>query len=496
MDIMKTGESRVFTIEDRANPSHTPKYQGFAKAQNVNWPQGDVTPIRVPDPTAYNQYIIIDEIIGAQGLPEVPIMFRKQREFSDMLRLIRKRCPIDIQVHIGNCKNPSDFLGGWDSIMVIESAHAVNYATSPLGALDSAEQAPVDETLQFKGRDLYEIRPVAGAEIGAATILSEVIAVAICDARSCGACGISSDGVQKLFAITTENSGSPGLASTLVYSPDQGSTVGTSLVTTLAVNKAPSGLACVGTDLCVISSADGSLHYAPTADVLAAIETWTKVTSGFANNKGPAAIFSLGAAFTWFAGLGGYVYFSSDITSGVTVQDAGSATVQNLNDIHGIDELHLIAVGASNALLVTENGGEGWSAVTGPTPGVALNTCWMRSIGCWVIGTAGGECWYTEDSGLTWHKSAFSGSGAGTVKAIRFSTPTVGWMAHATAAPVGRIFRTIDGGHQWYALPEQTGLRLPTNQRIDSIAVSPADPNFALAGGLGTGTDGILMKIA
>lgn len=496
-DIAKTGQSRVFTIENRAGPSHTPQYQGFTKAMAIAWAQGDVTPVRIPNPNRFDDFITIDEIIGAQGLPELPLMFRNQRSLSNMLEVVRKRCPIDIQVHVGACRNPSDFNGGWDVIWVLEAARPIQYGTGPLGALDSAEQAVVDETINFKGRDLYQIKPVAGAEIASAAILSEVIAVAICDNVDCGACGPSSTGVQKLFAITTENSGSPGLAAELVYTGNAGATIGTLNVNSLPVNAAPTDIACVGTNLVVTSQADEALHYAPLIDVLEGIATFVRIATGFVSTHGPNALFSLGTSFTWFVGNGGYVYFSSDIPSGVAVVEAGAATAQNLNDIHGSDNLNLIAVGASNAVIVTQDGTD-FSAVTGPDPGVVLNCCWMRSPTCWFIGTAGGKLWYTEDGGLTWTQKRFSGDNSGTVKAIKFATPTVGYMAHATAAGVGRVFRTINGGQSWYALPEASGLRLPSSQRVNDIAVAQGvgGQNFALAGGLGTGTDGVLMKIA
>jgi hypothetical protein len=78
------------------------------------------------------------------------------------------------------------------------------------------------------------------------------------------------------------------------------------------------------------------------------------VATGFVATKTPNAIFSAGRAFTWIVANGGYIYFSSDVTAGVTVQTAGSVTVQNLDGIHGTDELNITAVGASNAVLNTE----------------------------------------------------------------------------------------------------------------------------------------------
>jgi hypothetical protein len=499
-NILKTPQSRVFTIEDRAGPAHPPLYQSLARAQAVSWAQGDVTPIRVPDPNEYGKFIVIDEITGQQGLPGLGIQFRMTRDLSSVLKLIRKGCPLDIQVHIGACKNPQDFNKGWDKIAVLEGARATTYGTDDLGALDSNENAVVNETIPFTGLDYYEIKRIAGAEIAPTQITQEVVDVAICDSRTCGECGIASDGCQRVFAVTMSAGGSPGLTAQLVYSSDQGATIGVTTVTTLAANEDPTGLACVGTRLVAISNESLSLHYEDIVDVLNGVASFTEMSTGFVAAKGPNAIFSRNSAMTWIVGNGGYVYFSSDITSAVTVQSAGTITTQNLLAIHGFDDLNLVAVGASNAMLVTRNGGSTWTSVTGPAVGVALNAVWMRSENEWFVGTAGGELWYTRDGGTNWTLKSFPNSGSGSVRDIQFSTATVGYMAHdytPAGGVTGRILRTIDGGYSWYVLPEAPGSSMPENDKIGALGVCDEDPNLVFGGGLGAnGTDGILVKAA
>ena len=414
-----------------------------------------------------------------------------------MLKLVRKGCPIDIQVHMGACQNPSDFNGGWDVVIVLEAARPTSYGGTDLGAL-GGDNAEVRETVPFTGRDYYEIGKVTGSELGGSEIVQEVVAVTICDSRSCGTCGSASDGCQKVFALTKTAGGSPGLPAELIYSSDGGGTLGQTNVSTLGANEEPTGMACVGTYLAVISNDSESLHYAVTADVLDGTESWTETTSGFVAAKGPNALFSLGQSFTWIVGDGGYVYFASDITSAVEVQDAGVTTIQNLADIHGYDKTHLVAVGASNTVIYTVNGTT-WLSVTGPDAGVALTCVWMHSKTEWPVGTAGGKLWYTTDSGATWTQKAFNNSGSGGVRDIFFSTPTVGWMAHdytPAGGVTGRILRTIDGGNSWYVTPEDRGLNLPTSDRINAIVGCGGDPNVLYAGGLaGDATDGILMKL-
>lgn len=495
--LQKASGTRLFLIEDRANPASRPSYQALARTLGLSWPQGDITPVRVPDPAQYGKFITVDRIKGQQGLPSISVEGRMTQELSTLLQLIRKGCALDIQLHAGTCEDPRDFNGGWEKVYVLEGAEASSYDTGELGALDGDQEAIVNETVPLVGEDWYELKRVIAAELAASEVVQEVVGVAICDSRQCGECGIPSNGCEKFFAVTKNTGGSPGLGAQVLYSSDAGATWGSTVITTLGASSDPSGLACVGQYLVVISNEGDALHYAPLADILNGIETWTSMATGFVGANGPNAIFSLGSVFNWIAGDGGYIYFGDDITSLVTPQASGGQTVENLVAIHGIDELNLVAVGANNAVLFTQDGGVTWAAVTGPAVGVALTTVYVKSANVWFVGAANGNLYYTRDGGANWALKAFPGSGSGVVRNIAFGTPTVGYMAHSTSAPAGRVLRTIDGGFSWYVAPEAAGLSIPANDYISTLMACSEDPNMVLGGGLaGNGTDGILVKFS
>lgn len=496
-NLQKSSQTRLFVIEDRANPQNIPEYQFLSRQLGLTWPQGDITPIRIPDPSQYGKFITVDRQKGQQGLPSTSIEARLTRDLSTMLQLVRKGCSFDIQLHAGVCEDPRDFNGGWEKIYVLEGADATSYDTGEMGALDGDQDAPVNETIPVTGEDYYELKRIKGGEIAATTVVQEIVDIAICDSRQCGECGVTSNGCEKIFAVSMSAGASPGLGAQVIYSPDAGATIADTVITTMGAAEDPTGLACSGIYLVVISNESLSLHYAPLADILNGDETWAEVATGFVAAKGPNAIFSLGSVFNWIVGDGGYIYFSADITAGVTVQSAGAVSTENLAAIHGADENNLVAVGANNTVLVTSNGGESWSSVTGPAPAVALTAVWMKTDLVWLVGTAGGQLFYTVDGGANWTEKTFSGSGAGSVNDIQFATPTVGYMSHQTAAPVGRIFRTIDGGFSWYILPEQAGLSLPDNDGFNALAACSEDPNLVFGGGLGANAvDGIIVKVS
>ena len=494
MEIFKTPYSRVFIIEDGAAPQNVPEYLGLAAAGANSWKQGTLTPIRKPSDERYGEFDIIDMIQGAPDLPQLTIESRMRPLISDLLKIVKKGCAVDIQVHIGSCQNPQDFNGGWEMVRVLELAHASDYNTSNLGALDADQQAAVTETVPFSGENLFDLKHLRPQEVAQTALTDIVNRVLICDAKSCGECGVSSDGCQIQFAITGPTTGSPGLPSEVLYSIDGGHTWSSTSISGLALGSAATDAACVGANLVVISSTDNALFYAPIADILTHTETWTKVTTGFVATKTPNRIVSLGTNLTWIAANGGYVYFTDDVTTGVTAQTDGSVTTQNLGGIHAFDKDNVVAVGAANVVLDSINGGDTWSLITGPSVGVVLNTVFMQSASRWLVGDAGGNLSYTLTSGYSWVAKLFPGSGAGSVRDIQFASKCVGYMAHDTAAPAGRVLRTIDGGHSWVVMPEQAGIPVPSVASIKAIAACEDDPNVLLAGGTNAnGSDGALF---
>lgn len=493
---VQTGFSRLFLQDGRANPNNAPSYQSLWKAGGVSWPQGTPVSIKIPSPSQYNQFIRIGQVSGEQGDPSLTVTARYEMDRKSLLlALTRKGCEADLHIHLGQCENPQDFIKGWQKSIVLVGARVATYGTGDLGALQDSEKALVNEEVPLTGRDYYEIMPITFSAIMAGNVVQEVVAILVCDAPTCGTCGLPSDGCQVAFAVTLRAGGSPGLGANVVATQDGGSTSVQSNVTTLTGSDDPNGAACVGANLVIISAESCSLHYADIASIFAESESWAEVATGFDPSGCPLAIFSANPAATFIVGEGGFIYFTSDPTSSVTPQDSGSATSENLNAVHGIDEQNVVAVGDNNAVVVTRNGGATWQSITGPAAGDNLTAVAMRSINVWMVGTAAGELFYTANAGLTWQAKGFPGNGSGTVKAIAFSvTPdgVVGWMAHEVGG-AGRILRSVDGGFQWYIAPEGTAT-LPANTRVNALATC-IEANTLYAGGLAAaGGDGVVFK--
>lgn len=493
-DIYRNDFSRIFLQRWGSGPATAPSYEGLWKAGGVSWGQGDAPSIKIPDPNSYGNFVRVGKIPGEPDDPSLTITSRYTMDLSTLLKLAKDGCDHTLHIHMGRCKDPKDFNRGWEKVAILEKARVTNYSTDDLGALGPDERAVVNEEVPFTGEDYYEVKPLVLTEHAAAQVVQEIVDIVVCDSANCGLCGLPSDGCSIVFALTLTAGGSPGLTAEIIYTEDGGGTWGDINITSLAANEDPDALACVGRYLVVISTESNSLHYTEIEDILnAESQTWTEVTTGFVVGGEPRDIFAAGSSFVWIVGAGGYIYFTADVTGGVEVQSAGSVTTNPLNAIHGYDTLNLVAVGNTNTVVYTTDGGNTWQSVTGPAVGVHLNTVFMRTETEWWVGTAGGQLWYTRDSGQTWTQKTFSGSGAGQVRDVVFVTPSVGYMAHDTATPAGRIFRTIDGGYSWYVLPEGTGT-IPSNDRVNALATCE-DANILYGGGLADNAiDGFIVK--
>lgn len=494
--ILQSDMSRVWVIPFGAAPNRSPSYESLARADVPNWDFGEPTPIWIPDPGRYRKFVNAGKIQGDVSLPTLSVMWYYLANAQSVLdRYVKSRCPHDLHIHMGECQRPDDFMA-FDKVLIVEGALPTSWTTdNPLGALAPDGRNSIQEEVPFTGDHMYHVYPMQYSQQAEAEVVQEIVGIVICDAVQCGACGIQSNGYDKVFAITLTAGGSPGLSAELIFTDDGGDTWQDTLIDTLAANEDPNDLVCVGVNLVVISEDSESIHYAPLADILEGTETWTEVSTGFVAGNGPLAIHSESPCHTWIVGENGYVYFTTDPTIGVTeVQDAGVATSENLNDIHAFDIQNLVAVGDNNAVLVTTNGGQTWTSILGPNPGVNLNTVFLRGRDEWMIGDAGGQLWYTVDGGVNWVEKTFPGSGAGVVRDIKFSSKNVGFMSHDTITPAGRILRTIDGGNQW-AVEPMNNLTFPANDRINAIAVTEEEVNVIYGGGLeDNGTDGFVFK--
>ncbi len=376
----------------------------------------------------------------------------------------------------------------------MEDVLPTNYGTDDMGALESGEQSSVLETLDISVGNFYEYLPIGMAERAGTIVTNEVIDVVICDSVGCGDCEDESDGCQKIYSVTLQAGGSPGTPPDVVFSIDGGVIWYAHDVDTLGAAEDPSALACITKYIVVISNDTNSLHYALKSEFTAVDDPdFTEVDTGFVVTGEPNDIWSLGT-FAFICGDGGYVYKTTDPTTGVEFVEDGSAVVDDLNAIKAISKDMAVSVGNNGAVIYTL-GGDIWVETTARPVGIGVE---LTSVGIldeniWFVGTDGGELYYTINQGQTWTLKGFPGSGAGVIRDIDVVSETIILLSHDTATPAGRILRSISGGESFDVLPEGAA-PIPPNDRFSAVYGCRDNPNFFAAVGLGdNGTDGIIV---
>lgn len=492
----KNAYSRVFLIERRARGDRAPAYHSSLIAGAVEQSFGDIEKIEVPNPDKYGEFDEIGEIRGGEERATTSLSGRYAADLaSELLRLAKIKCASDLQIHFGACQNPSDF-NNFSKAIILENVQLTSVSTDELGTLESGDQAAVNESAEISASKWYEILPLKFTERAASIVSNIIFDVALSDTIGCGECDEESDGCQKVYAVTETAPGSAGTPSDLLYSPDGGVTWYATDVDNLASNEA-SAIAVVG-DYVVVTTNGGGGHLYLAKSELAGLVNGTSdpafstiITAGYNGSGPPNDIWSIGQS-AFIVGDGGYIYKMTDPTGTVVVLDAGAATAEDLGAVHAMSSQVIVAGGASGAVVFALDG-EAFTAVAVAPTAQVINAVWVRSKREFWVGTADGKVYFTVDQGASWTEKTFSGSGAGVVHDLGFSTDSILYVAHATAAPLGRILRSYDGGYSLNVMPEGVG-SLPVSDAFNAIALCGNDANFIIAVGDADGSDGIIIR--
>jgi len=198
--------------------------------------------------------------------------------------------------------------------------------------------------------------------------------------------------------------------------------------------------------------------------------SWREVTVGSTvaeGTLGPKAIFALDWQHIWIVTDVGNVYFSSDGGETWVNQDAaGASGGADLYAVDFVDENIGFAVGATDVVIKTVDGGVHWTAATATGSGDTLLALAVFNQHRLIVGTnsvTGGSLYQSFDGGITWQAETFQGAATEQVTDIDFINSLVGLMITNTAAPVGSMHHTIDGGHTWQELT------LPANLGLNAV---------------------------
>lgn len=319
--------------------------------------------------------------------------------------------------------------------------------------------------------------------------------IAICGEQTCGGqCDTEAVGLcDNLIVVGDTAAGSPS-GNAEVYTTSNGATWAAASSDPFAVGEVVSSVVCfkLDRDTTRYVVARGTTDGANPAEIAYSDDggaTWTSVNVGSVNGQfvpNSNSMFALNRSNIWLTTDDGYVYFSDDAGESWTAQESGVITSADINAVYFWDEQNGMFAGDSNIIAKTTDGGDTWSAVTGPAAQAAVNINDVTYSGRWWIAYADGKLYYSEDKGSTWSQRTYPSSKA-TIPSIRFSSELVGFFVGNTASPVGTVYRTVDGGYTWETITT------PTNAGLNSIVA--CDANLAYAVGNVQSSTAVVLKI-
>jgi len=459
---------------------------------------GGYDPINVGDPSTAKRFKNIGRMSTAPDLATATLTFYEKHGY--LPRQLFKNCPFTAYEVTGTCMDLSDMYNGVTDYMLVYSLGLIS--TKNLGdRVSFSDDNPIGDDLSVSLSDVYPVGPLGFGDNALTLIDREVLDVTYGNRQTCGNCGPENDGSKQIYAITRSSGGSPGLPAELIYTVDGGANWAQASITGIGATEDPNHIEVVGSRLVVLSptaasATQGGYYWADIDPDTGIPGTWTKVTTGFVASAQPRSMFMLTPREVFFCGDAGYIYKSTDITSGVVVNSAGAATTQNLSRIYGSADA-LLAVGAAGTVVRTTNRGATWATTQVAPTTSGLQAGFLFDQRRFWVGSVNGYIWYTLDGGKTWTRKGFAGEGTGQVFDIQFATEEIGYMLHGNATPTARLFFTLDGGVTW----TNVGWRVvnwPTFNYAKRIALpqsndSAVNVNNVAIAGITSANDGVLL---
>lgn len=469
----------------------------YLKIEGVSKPEsGGVDPIWVHDPRRPGQFKLVGRTRTAPDLYQSNLVFLEKHGVLPR-HLANVGC-LTVYELAGKCKDLSDLVHGWSDFVIVYADGEVTDKDLGDRSAWGDSDTQHEDTLTVRWADILIAAGLGFGTKASAEVEREVIDIVYGSAANCSSCDTPENYTNNIYAVTkSSGAGSPGTPAEVVYSGDGGLTWSQMNITGLGGTTDPSAIEIAGQYLVVLVPAEDAYYYSSINSLTGApSSTWTKVSTGFVAAGTPNDMFAVSAAEVYFVGDIGYIYRSTDITSGVAVLDAGNATTADLQRIHGYEDT-LVAVGESGAIVKSTNRGETWATVTLSPTSATVRAIAVNTDTIFWIGTSGGKVYYSENGGETWVEKTFSGLTV--IDDIVFANNNVGYVAGRTATPAARLYSTFDAGGNWINDSPRFVTTYPTFNGSNRVAIprdadsTTASNNVAVAGLAANGTDGIIL---
>lgn len=477
----------------RNGPNTKPIYAGCHTLDDIEAPEGDVELIRcfLPD----GRWVTVGQ---TQGPPDPVTTTITGLLFKTASVVERLTCPAVIYA-LTMCGSRTDIFINYDRGVALNVARKTGVTYSNL--VHREEENASERAVAISATPpLFEVFSLKDAVARQST--TQVVAlndIAICgDPQCAGVCGVAAvELCESLVAAGDTLAGSPTGSAEVIETSNSGTLWSATATDPFASDEIVAGVECfqLDKDTNRIVVARGTTDAGNPAEIAYSDDngaTWTTVNVGtvvgqFAPHNG--SLFALDRNNIWLGTDDGYVYKSEDAGESWSVQESGVITADEINGISFADENRGLFVGNANIIAETSDGGSTWSALTGPAAQAGINIWSVEWSGRWWIGyETTGELWYSEDEGDNWLQRTYDGAASQiSIPKIDFVDELNGYFVSNTAAPVGTIYHTVDGGYTWQPLTTTT------NSGLNSVI--GCDPNLAYAVGEVTGGTAVILKV-
>jgi photosystem II stability/assembly factor-like uncharacterized protein len=390
-------------------------------------------------------------------------------------------CPFALFMLL-RCGGKADLITNYDRLWVVQVA---NIGTHGLAGIIRREEDVA--AMQTFGAQAYpEVIPWFKLE-GARQTTSEekgLNDIAFCNAERCqGRCGTAQDICQDGAIVgDSEAAGSPSAMGIVLETADGNTWTGT-VADPFIAGEDISAVECfaspTGADVIRKLVARGTTDGANPAEIAWTEDdgaTWTNVDVGAVTGEyvvNDIAVFALDFYNIWLGTDGGYIYYSDDGGATWTIQDAGVLTANAYHSIHFSSDLNGFAGSTAGFIAETTDGGSTWSAAT--TAGSAIvEGLWAFDSQVIIAVESDSTMYKTTDGATTWSQITTFPLSTGSLDDIEFVNDYIGAVVHNTAAPIGTVYVTFDGGYTWELA---TGV---TNSGLNAIFFCGTDKLYAV----------------
>lgn len=445
VELITAGQIRPF-VQWFATPADVSEYYGrMSLTDNVGQSRPDSDIIEVPSDKVRGEYEKIAEIVKSLEKGSTSFTQLADQDLTSAWdRIFKKNIEFNLHLLIGDSEiHPQDF-SSWRSRLLLSRSKVTELNRGDaLNSRTSDDDAEVSLNGSVSFFEYYEIGTINLSAAG-----SSVIDKAVNDARIIGT---RDKRTAEVFGITTvEAATSP---SAIIYGKvDDDSTFTQTDITDLATDEEVVACEIVGDYLVMARKDSGNeaYYYSTFANIRAAADVTPTVATGFVTDKGANAIHSVDFANTFFVGDGGYVFKLKRVGDAVTAVHAGTLTTQNFNAVDSYGS-QVVVVGASSAIIASDNLGTTWYTVSPPTTGLGINTVFAFGKDQFIIGCENAAVYYTLDGGVNWSQISMPS----TVTAVNQITMYGGnqrfyfGMMGVDVSSAGQIYRSLDSGNSW-----------------------------------------------